>query len=78
LVSDPLFLFKNTHRLTHVLVTDISFHSQRRHFQQFAVAEGVKSFGYHFVDPAASPAPAYGGQSSLSCPEDYFIWLKRL
>jgi hypothetical protein len=46
-------------------VTDLSFHSQRRHFQQFAVAQGVRSYGYHFIDPAASPAPAFGGQFPL-------------
>jgi hypothetical protein len=44
------------------VVTDVSFHSGRRHFQQFAVSQGVKSYGYHFIDPAASPAPMYGGQ----------------
>jgi acetylcholinesterase len=46
-------------------VSDLSFHSQRRFSQELAAAQGVQSFGYHFIDP--QPLPAYLGGMPSPC-----------
>jgi hypothetical protein len=47
-------------------VTNLAFHAMCRQFQQIPKAQNVTTFGYHFVDPAASPSPIFGGQYGLS------------
>jgi hypothetical protein len=47
----------------HRIVTDLSFHSQRRQLQEFATTEKVTSYGYHFIDSLAARSPIAGGES---------------